>query len=184
MCPGWSRSWSHGRTAGRWPSRPAGSEPGHALTGRELYPRSWAEDRDRCREAGIPQETEFATKPQLTQAMISRAIEAGVPFAWFTADEAYGQAKWLQAWLEERNLSYVMAVRRSDTFTMPGGERRADDLIAAAPPRFWQKISAGAGAHGPVAVPLDAGPGAPRLGTRPRPLAAARRSLTSPQEIS
>jgi SRSO17 transposase len=107
---------------------------GHALIDRELYlPRSWAEDRDRCREAGIPGETELATKPQLAQAMISRAVEAGVPFAWSTADEAYGQAKWLQAWLEERGVSYVMAIRRSDTFTMPEGERRADDLIAAAP---------------------------------------------------
>ncbi len=59
--------------------------------------------------------------------MISRAIEAGVPFAWFTADEAYGQAKWLQAWPEERGVSYVMAIRRSDTFTMPERERRADE---------------------------------------------------------
>ena len=41
--------------------------------------------------------------------MISRAIAAGVPFAWFTADEVYGQAKWLQAWLEERDVWYVMA---------------------------------------------------------------------------
>src|SRR5580704_5799450 len=123
---------------------------GHALIDRELYlPQSWAEDRDRCREAGIPDETEFATKPQLAQAMISRAIAAGVPFAWFTADEAYGQAKWLQAWLEEQDVSYVMAIRRSDTFTMPAGEQRADDLIAAVPARAWQKISAGAGAHGP-----------------------------------
>jgi hypothetical protein len=52
-------------------------------------------------------------------------------------------------WLEERDVSYVMAIRRSDTLTMPEGERRAEDLIAAAPPRSWQKISAGAGAHGP-----------------------------------
>ena len=123
---------------------------GHALIDRELYlPKSWTEDRDRCREAGIPDETEFATKPQLAQAMISRAIAAGVPFAWFTADEAYGQAKWLQAWLEEQDVSYVMAIRRSDTFTMPAGEQRADDLIAAVPARAWQKISVGAGAHGP-----------------------------------
>jgi SRSO17 transposase len=123
---------------------------GHALIDRELYlPRSWTEDRGRCQEAGIPDETGFATKPQLAQAMISRALQAGMPFAWFTADEAYGQAKWLQAWLEERGVSYVMAVRRSDTFTMPAGEQRADDLVAAVPARAWQKISAGAGAHGP-----------------------------------
>jgi SRSO17 transposase len=158
---------------------------GHALVGRELYlPKSWTEDRDRCRAAGVPDETGFATKPQLAQAMISRAIEAGVPFAWFTADEAYGQAKWLQAWLEEQDVSYVMAVRRSDTFTMPGGEHRADDLIAGVPARAWQKISAGAGAHGPreyhwARVPVR--PGAKR--GRGHWL-LARRSLTSPDEIS
>lgn len=122
----------------------------HPLIDRELnLPRSWTEDRDRCRDAGIPDETEFATKPQLAQAMISRALEAGVPFAWSTADEAHGQAKWQQAWLEERDVSYVMAIRRSDTLTMPEGERRADALIAVSPLRSWQKISAGAGAHGP-----------------------------------
>jgi len=40
------------------------SAHGHALIDRELYlPRSWMEDRERCRDAGIPDETEFATKP-------------------------------------------------------------------------------------------------------------------------
>jgi SRSO17 transposase len=77
--------------------------------------------------------------------MISRALEAGVPFAWFTADEAYGQAKWQQTWLEEHGVSYVIAIRRSDTLPMPAGEQRADSLIAAVPARAWQKISAGAG---------------------------------------
>src|SRR5580700_5595141 len=84
---------------------------GHALIDRELYlPQSWADDRDRCRAAGIPEEVEFATKPRQAQAMIARAIAAGVPFAWFTADEAYGQAKYLQAWLEERDVCYVVAI--------------------------------------------------------------------------
>jgi SRSO17 transposase len=78
------------------------SRHGHALIDRELYlPQSWAEDPGRRLAAGIPEEVEFATKPRQAQAMISRAIAAGVPFAWFTADEAYGQAKYLQAWLEE-----------------------------------------------------------------------------------
>jgi SRSO17 transposase len=126
------------------------SRYGHALIDRELYlPRSWTDDLERCRAAGIPQEVEFTTKPRQAQVMIARAVAAGVPFAWFTADETYGQAKWLQAWLEERDICYVMAIRCSDTLTTPAGERRADDLIAALPPRSWQKISAGAGAHGP-----------------------------------
>ena len=55
----------------------------------------------------------------------------------------------MQAWLEEQDIWYVMAIRCSDTLTMPQGERRADALIAAVPSRGWQKISAGAGAHGP-----------------------------------
>jgi len=104
------------------------SRHGHALIDRELYlPPCWAEDRDRRRAAGIPQEVEFVTKPRQAQAMISRALAAGVPFAWFTADETYGQAKWLQAWLEIQDVWYVMAIRCSDTLTMPEGERRAGD---------------------------------------------------------
>jgi len=68
------------------------SKHGHALIDRELYlPRSWAEDPARRRAAGIPEEVEFTTKPRQAQAMISRAIAAGVPFAWFTADEPTGR---------------------------------------------------------------------------------------------
>jgi hypothetical protein len=44
---------------------------------------------------------------------------------------------------------YVMAIRCSDTLTMPAGEQRADELIAAVTAPGWQRISAGAGAHGP-----------------------------------
>ena len=126
------------------------SQSGHALIDRELYlPRSWAEDPERCRAAGIPPEAEFTTKPRQAQAMIARAAAAGVPFAWFTADETYGQAKWLQAWLEDQDIFYMVAIRCSDTLTTAEGERRADALIAAVPSRSWQTISAGAGAHGP-----------------------------------
>src|SRR5690348_10276013 len=161
------------------------SEYGHALIDRELYlPQSWTGDPQRCRAAGIPPETEFTTKPRQAQAMISRAIAAGVPFAWFTADEVYGQAKWLQAWLEEQDVWYVMAIRCSDTVTMAEGERRADDLIAAVPARGWQRISAGAGAHGPrefdwARIPVRTG------WTRGRGhWLLARRSISDPEEIA
>ena len=54
---------------------------------RELYlPQSWAEDRNQCREAGIPISAQFAAKPRPAQAMTGRTQEAGLPFAGFTAD--------------------------------------------------------------------------------------------------
>jgi SRSO17 transposase len=161
------------------------SSHGHALIDRELYlPQSWTGDRDRCRAAGIPDDVEFATKPRLAQAMISRAIAAGVPFAWFTADEVYGQAKYLHAWLEDQDVFYVLAIKRNDTLTTPDGEQRADALIAAVPARAWQRLSAGAGAHGPrefhwARVSVQ---------TRPRPgrghWLLARRSLKDPDDIA
>jgi SRSO17 transposase len=161
------------------------SRYGHALIDRELYlPQWWAGDPERRGVAGIPQDAEFATKPRQAQAMIARAVAAGVPFAWFTADEAYGQDKWLQAWLEERDIWHVMAIRRSDTLTTPEGERRADALIAALPPRSWQKISAGAGAHGPreyqwARIPVRAGWARGR-----GHWLLARRSLAGPAQIA
>ena len=110
---------------------------GHALIDRELYlPEPWIADRERCRRAGIPDGTEFETKPRQAMAMLARAFAAGVPFAWITADEAYGQVKYLRAWLEDHDAAYVLATKVNDTLTTtdgaeaPGG--RADR--AACPP--------------------------------------------------
>jgi SRSO17 transposase len=161
------------------------SRYGHALIDRELYlPRSWTQDPERCRAAGIPKDVEFATKPAQAQAMIARAVAAGVPFAWVTADETYGQAKWLQAWLEERDIFYVMAIRCSDTLTMSEGERRADALIAALPSRSWQTISAGAGAHGPREYHWARIPVRPGWKRGRGHWLLARRSLADPKEIA
>ena len=74
--------------------------PPTAAIDRELYlPESWTSDRDRCRGAGIGDEREFLTKPRVGMGMLERA--AGVSFSWMTADEAYGQVKYLRVWLEQ-----------------------------------------------------------------------------------
>nr|AIU93859.1 hypothetical protein LRS1606.425 [Rhodococcus sp. NS1] len=63
------------------------SARGRALIDRELYlPKSWTEDRQRCRLPGIDDSIEFAAKPELVQSMIERVLDAGVPFGWVTAD--------------------------------------------------------------------------------------------------
>src|ERR1700722_4182446 len=89
------------------------SARGHTLIDRELYvpDETWIADRERCRAAGIGDEVEFATKPAQLRAMLERAIEAEVPFAWVTADEVYGQNRALRAWMESRDLPHVMATR-------------------------------------------------------------------------
>jgi len=121
-----------------------------ALIDRELYvPRSWTADRDRCEAAGIPEDAGFATKPQLAQAMIGRAVAAGIPFAWFTADEAYGDNGPLREWLEETGIAYVVAV--SCDHRVPAGAGRvirADTLAAKIPPSGWQRVSCGPGSKG------------------------------------
>jgi SRSO17 transposase len=55
-------------------------------TGDLYLPRSWTADPPRCAAAGIPEGTAFATKPKLARRMISRALDAGVPASWVTAD--------------------------------------------------------------------------------------------------
>ncbi|WP_430981041.1 IS701 family transposase [Streptomyces luteoverticillatus] len=126
------------------------SSKGRALIDRELYvPASWTDDRERCQDAGIPDEVPFATKTEHFKAMLNRAMEAGVPFAWVTADEAYGQSKSLRWWMEQRAVRHVMCVKTSDTVITRGmGERRVDELVAGLAPQAWKRLSAGKGSHG------------------------------------
>ncbi|MGW4126096.1 IS701 family transposase [Nocardia sp. NPDC004711] len=127
------------------------SRHGHALIDRELYvPVSWTGDRERCRDAGIPDEVGFAEKPRLMIAMLERALAAKVPFVWFTADEAYGQAGYLRDWLEERDVFYVMATRCDQQVTTRADRvAYVEKLVAELPATAWQRLSVGAGAHGP-----------------------------------
>src|SRR4051794_36038628 len=67
------------------------SRHGTAFLDRALYlPEEWTDDPKRCRAAGVPEGTAFATKPALAKAMLARAFTAGVPAAWVTGDEGYG----------------------------------------------------------------------------------------------
>src|SRR3712207_2987842 len=126
------------------------TDAGRALIDRELYlPRAWTDDRERARAAGIPDDAPFATKPELARRMLSRALDAGVPVSWLTADEIYGQDKRLRVWCEQHGLPYVLATRSNDTVaTVDWRQRRVRALIAEVDEAAWARCSAGAGAHG------------------------------------
>jgi SRSO17 transposase len=159
---------------------------GRALIDRELYlPVSWTGDRDRCRRAAVPDEVEFATKPQQARMMLERAIAAGVPFAWFTADEAYGQNPGLRGWLEESDIAYVMATRCDDE--VPSGlhtTSRVDALIAVVRAGAWRRMSCGDGAHGPRVYDWTWLPIRRVFEHGRRGWVLARRSISDPSEIA
>jgi SRSO17 transposase len=87
------------------------SPQGVAFLDRALYlPEEWTDDPARRQQAGIPATVSFATKPQLAQAMLERARDAGVPAAWVTADSIYGDDRRLRMWLEAQEQPFVLAV--------------------------------------------------------------------------
>ncbi len=148
------------------------SRTGRAFIDRELYlPKAWVEDRARCRAARVPEEMGFRTKPQLARVLLERALEAGVPASWVTADEVYGQDPTLRGWLEGRRMAYVLAIKSSEPLAVGDGPAKlsAAQLAAAVPAEGWVGASAGQGAKGRrlydwarVELAVPAGPGMAR----------------------
>ena len=122
---------------------------GHALIDRELYlPKSWTADPARCRAAGIPDGTAFATKPMLARRMIARTLDTGVPAGWVAGDEVYGADPGLRTDLGTRQVGYVLAVAKSTQVNTGASSCRAGKLAARLPRSAWQRYSAGPGAKG------------------------------------
>ena len=83
----------------------------HALVDGDLYlPQSWAEDRERCREAGVPEEVGYRPRWQIALDLVTRSLEDGVCLRWITADEAYGRPPAFRDGVAKRGLLYVVEV--------------------------------------------------------------------------
>ncbi len=125
------------------------SAKGQTLVDRELYlPRDWIADRPRCRAVSVPDEVEFATKPELAQRMLTRTLEAGLPARWVTADEVYGSDSRFRAFLQRQGLSYVVAISCQSHMYHQGLRTRVDEHAAAFGKRMWKRLSCGAGTKG------------------------------------
>ena len=127
---------------------------GRVLLDRELYlPQGWADAAERRREAAVPEEVVFRTKPQLAREMLERAVAAGVPFRWVAGDEVYGNDRNLRRWLESAGISHVLAIKRNEKLwdlTDKGPRQvRADQLVSGVAEIRWSRCSAGNGAKGP-----------------------------------
>jgi SRSO17 transposase len=88
----------------------------HCLVDGDLYlPKSWDADRDRCREAGIPDDVVYRPKWKIALELYDRARTNGIKFEWLTFDEGYGSKPEFLRALTDRNQRYVAEVPRSFT---------------------------------------------------------------------
>jgi SRSO17 transposase len=125
------------------------SSKGAAFIDRALYlPEEWTSDRVRCREAGIPDEVEFATKGELAQQMLRRAFAAGVSADWVVGDTVYGYDE-LRLWLDEQQKNYVLAVPETHMVWVQGRQQPVGLVAALLPEEAWVVLSAGEGSKGP-----------------------------------
>jgi SRSO17 transposase len=97
----------------------------------------------------VPSQRAFATNPELARRMLERALDAGVPAGWVTADAVYGNGPALRGWLEGRQLPYVLAVKAPESLPPASGPpASAARLAKRIPPACWLRLSAGHGAKG------------------------------------
>lgn len=185
----------------------------HLLVDRELYlPQVWCDDPARCRAAKVPAGTAFATKPQLALGMVRRVLASGLPVAWVTGDEAYGDSSDLRHSLaEDLDQRYVLAVScttpvwtaRPDV-EAPGhsvrGRPRTRPRLAADAPAWqsvqavvagwpasaWQRLAASAGEQGPILYDWAAARVIERRDSLPGAdlWLLARRSVSAPGEFA
>ena len=131
------------------------SPGGYVGIDRALYlPETWASAPARRAKAKIPADVTFRTKPQLAQDLVARALDAGLPAAWVTADEVYGNDPAFRGFLEARGQRYVLAVKRTTVVTATRsdgvlGAAEVGALSAAVPPDAWNRLSCGEGSQGP-----------------------------------
>jgi SRSO17 transposase len=141
---------------------------------------SWANDSARCREARVPEDTEFQTKGEIALGLIDEARQAGVTPRAVVMDCGYGDQPPLLDGLEARKMAYAASVGVAVRFRLgeavqadtgdppvparrprgrprmkPGLEARvpalaAQAILATLPPEAWTQVAWRQGTKGPL----------------------------------
>jgi SRSO17 transposase len=106
-----------------------------ALLDADLYlPRSWDEDRQRCRQANIPDDLRYRPKWRIALDQLCRLSDNGMSFDWLTFDEGYGAAVPFLNILGLVGQRFVAEVPVNFTVRnrIAGAAKRADQRLTAA----------------------------------------------------
>ena len=87
----------------------------------QLYlPETWANDKERRKQAGVPQEIIFQTKPDIALTQIRSLVNEGVPRGVVLADAAYGDDSEFREGLLSLDLRYAVGIKSTTTLWPPG----------------------------------------------------------------
>jgi SRSO17 transposase len=78
-----------------------------------FLPESWAQDRERCRQAHIPDQVVYRPKWRIALDQVQHALGNGVRFTWLTFDEYYGSKPEFLSGLEALGQNYVAEVPKN-----------------------------------------------------------------------
>jgi SRSO17 transposase len=138
-----------------------------ALVDVRLYlPQSWASDKKRRKQAGVPKDVRFQTRHELALAMLDEHGPS-LPHAWITGDDEMGRSSSFRQKLRDRNERYLLMVpsntlvRDLEAEPPPYGGRgprpqtpfvRVDRWVAAQPATAWTTVEIRPGEKGPLIV--------------------------------
>ena len=96
---------------------------GHAslpVAYRLYLPQEWAQDRDRLRKAGVPEDIGFKTKHEIALDQLHWACAVGLPRGVVLMDAGYGNNSDLRADIAALGLTYVAGIQSNTTVWAPG----------------------------------------------------------------
>jgi SRSO17 transposase len=109
------------------------TEHAHVATDFRLYiPESWAQDRERCRRAHIPDDVGYSPKWCLALAMIEEALAAGLPKGVVLGDCDYGNKTVFRDMLDVLGLRYALEVQSTTMLRRVGQGGRLGERMSAA----------------------------------------------------
>ena len=87
----------------------------------QLYlPQDWAEDRERRRKVGVPEDVKFKTKPEIALEQLRWAHQAGLPRGVALLDAGYGNNTALRDGITALDLPYAAGICSTTTVWAPG----------------------------------------------------------------
>lgn len=120
---------------------PAASWPVNA---RLYLPAEWTDAPERIKKAGVPEDIEFQSKPEIALSLLDEANEMGISHEAVVSDASYGGNDTYLSGLEERGEHYVNGVPCDFPVIVAEDPeaivQRADAVMHGIPRRKWETI--------------------------------------------